>query len=194
MTRGLPYAIAIIFAFTALTVARTLNVTEPFPENGVLNFPSVDGISGRLFLRLMSSASNGTSLIATTTTAVSTLPIAAHPRQPSRLVVAFTIQVSEPIHAVTFPQWRIDVPREMALKPPYGVEVFVARSGETQSRESYAARAQGSMIVTGPRTCPIPAANGVKCASEQYVPGSIYIFEILQNPPLSQVPRPFIPH
>ncbi len=78
----------------------------------------------------------------------------------------------------------------MALEPPYGVEVFVARSGKAQSRESYAAKVQGSTIVTQPRTCPIPAANGVECASENYVPGSIYIFEILQNPPLSQVPQP----
>lgn len=173
---------------------RTLHVTEPFPGNGQLNFPAVGGISGRLFLRLMSPAQNGTTLIATTTTAVSSLPIAAHPHKTSRLIVAFTIQVSKPLRAVTFPQWRIDVPREMALEPPYGIEVFVARSGEAQSRESYAARAQGSMIVTQARHCPSPAVNGVECASEQYTPGSIYIFEILQNPPLSQVPRPFIPH
>ena len=162
MTRGLLYAVATFLACTAMMVGRTQHITEPFPGNGRINFPTVNGISGQLFLRLASSNQSGTSLIATTVTGESSLPIAARPRKTSRLVVAFTIQVSEPIHAATFPQWRVDVPREMTLKPPYGVEVFVARSGEAQSRGAYAARAQGSMIVTQPRHCPIPAANGIE--------------------------------
>jgi hypothetical protein len=195
MTRWLPYAIIATFlAGATLTVARVPIITEPFPGNSVLDFPIVSGISGRLFLRLMSPAPPGTALTLATTTLVSGLPIPKHLAKPSRLVVAFTMQVSRPIRAVTFPQWRIGVPSKMALEPPYGVDVYVTTSGAVQWRDSYAASAKGSTIVTQARTCPNPAANGVGCAASQYVPGSIYIFEVLQDPPLSQMPRPSIPY
>ena len=114
-------------------------------------------------------------------------------KKPSRLIVAFTTQVSEPIRAVTFPQWLIDFPKEMVLDPPYDIEVFVAKSGEAPSREWYAAKVHGLSIVTQPPGCHIVAVNGVQCASEPYVPGSIYIFELVQNPPMSRVPRPWTP-
>lgn len=175
-------------------MARVPTITEPFPGNSILNFPIVSGISGRLFLRLMSPAPNGTALTLATTTVVSGLPIPKHLPKPSHLVVAFTMQVSRPIRAVTFPQWRIGVPSRMTLEPPYGVDVYVTTSGAVQWRESYAASAKGSIIVTQPRTCPNPAVNGIGCAAEQYGPGSIYIFEVLQNPPLSQMPRPSTPY
>jgi hypothetical protein len=176
-------------------MADVRSITGPLPRNVSLDFPSIDGISGRLFLRLTSPALSGTMLTLGTTRVESSLPPTARLPKPSHLIVAFTVQVSQAIRALIFPQWRINVPKGMTLKPPYGVEVFVERSGQAQSRESYAATAQGSVIVTQTRTCQSPRArNGVVCAAEQYIPGSIYVFEILQNPPLSQVPRPFIPH
>ena len=194
MTRWLPYAIIATFlAGTTLTVARVPTITEPVPGNSILTFPVVDGMFGRLLLRLISPAPSGTVVTLATTTAVSGLPIPKRLPKPSHLVVAFTMQVSRPIRAVTFPQWRIGVPRRMTLEPPYGIDVYVTTAGAVQWRESYAASAKDSMIVTQPRTCPNPAVNGIGCPAEQYVPGSTYIFEVLQNPPLSQVPRPSTP-
>lgn len=193
MIRWLPFAVAAILAGTTFAVAPGRDVAKPFPRNGIIDFPTSNRISGRLLLSLTSPAPSGAMLTLDTKTDPLGLPTATRPMQPSRLIVAFTMQVSKPIRAVTFPQWLINVPKEAILDPPYDIEVFVTRSQEAPSREWYAAKVHGLSIVTQPPGCHIVAVNRVQCASEPYVPGSIYIFELVQNPPMSRVPRPWTP-
>jgi len=193
-------ALAVAFGEVASVPARSAEsnvITERLPGDGVLKFPIVDGISGVVTLRLTEPAPNDVTVTLRSQTNVvgpfrANLPMPQAPKPP-HLLVAYILSVDNPIHSAWFPGWRIAVPATMTLTAPYGIEVYRLENGVAIEQYAYSAEVNGSVITTRVTPCPIPITNGIGCPAETIGPTIHTVFEILQDPPMSQMPRPSVP-
>lgn len=153
---------------TPSSTTTTISLTN---STGVLVFPSASGSSGSALYTLTAIPANGTTLTLSTQSNGNGLP--APLGTNASVLVAFSITTNQSVPLAKFPGWQVTPPANTTLTPPYGVEVF----NGTSNVASYAATVTGSSITA--------LAFG---APYNLVPGNTYIFEIVQNPLLSQIP------
>lgn len=153
------------------TPSSASTTTTLTTSTGVLVFPSASGSSGSASYTLTATPTNGTTLTLSTQSNGNGLPIPLGSN--ASVLVAFSITTNQSVPLAKFPGWQVTPPTNTTLTPPYGVEVFDGSSNVV----SYAATVTGSSITA--------LAFG---APYNLVPGNTYVFEIVQNPLLSQIP------
>lgn len=179
------YAKTILLGFSFLEIAACgaspSNATAQSQNSTVLpltaqaaqiQFPSVNGLTGSASYSLTAPPPGGTNLTISATTDPTTVP--APLGLNATVLVAYLVTSTQSVQLSTLPAWQITAPSTKVLSPPYGVEAFDGQSYVS----SYAASNTGSTV----------SANSFGPAFT-IASGHTYIFEIVQNPILNQLPH-----
>lgn len=137
-----------------------------------IQFPATNGLNGTATVALAAPPPAGTTVTLSSTTSQSLVPVPLGTQ--AAVLVAFLVTSTQSVQLSTLPAWQVTAPSTTPLTPPYGIEAFDGQS----YLASYAATSAGNTI----------SANSFGPAFS-IIAGHTYIFEVVQNPILSQFPH-----
>lgn len=183
---GIPsaYTLTLLAALTACssgstptTLPTSRSTTNPITvplsnSSGQLAFPTESGSTAAASYTLLAAPVSGTSL--TLGTQVGSTGLPAPLGTNASILVAFAVTTNTQFQLSQFPAWQVTPPTGTTLTGPYGVEVFDG----TAFTAAYTAS-----IVNGAISAP---AFGAPFSVQ---PGHTYVFEIVNNAMIGQLPR-----
>ncbi len=160
---------------SAPITTKSISISEPVPQGTSWQFPAINGVSGTASIGLTQLPLNGTTLTLTTTVTGSVSSLSTRPTPVT--IESFAVTPSQTLTLAHYPAWQMAIPAGASLTAPYAIEVFDA-ANTANMLITYTGTTVGASLSFG------PFGPSVMLQS-----GCTYIFDVVQNANITQMPH-----